>query len=685
MDDQVSVDQMNLSTGLPEISVIHINEQVLQENKGKLNLKSQNLELQKSGWRKSLYLEPTFQEKMVENEIEQEVKNLILKEFEVECSSTMAAKEQRILNLEAALSRTLSAQNQKESRHLEARKEIEHLKEEVQELETDCNELTEENLHLLLELKELRENGIKETNACLSCLSREGSMNNFRCSSMSVEEIENEKNLQERQSDLQDESINGENQSQSFEFRACELEVEPNRCLQETVDSLEKNHLSALQKENDFLSQRISGLEAQLRYLRDTKEPSPLELEHSESQVGSLQNEIKDLEEKMEMQKLCMENKLLEMDERWSEAQEECNSLKKMNTRLQVTAENLMEECDSLQKFNVELRQQILLTFQDQCFILEAEVRNLEDFVRSENIGTSRIEGKFQDSELDGAKHKAVINELESQIKYSEAERIRLAEENTFLHMQLVKAPELQNEVLALRASLIKMRSKNQFLEAAIKSVSGDYEELKHENDLMAQKISSMQNLMLEAEDCRRDNIVLEEKILRLEGDLMAKEALFAMDAEMKNEISRVTQENILLNLEVKILEDVREELQKKVQCLEEEQKQTKHAKECQWESLPKEDKDDFMSIAQESQRPESDTYDLELGSAGADVSKKRESREPICAANNEHKNTLLEAELHDIRERYLQISLKYAEVEAQKELLVMKVKALNTWNSFPK
>ncbi|XP_073041761.1 uncharacterized protein [Primulina eburnea] len=685
---QVSVDKMNLNTGLPEILVIRINEQVLQENKGKLNLKSQKLEeLEKSSWREILYLEPTFQEKMVENEIEQEVKNLILKEFEVECSSTLAAKEQRILNLEAALSRTLSAQNQKESRHLEARKEIEHLKEEVQELETDCNKLTEENLHLLLELKELRENGIKETNACLSCLSREGSVNDFQCSSMSVEEIEKKEAHQERPSDLQDESINWENRWQSFEFQARELDIEPERCLQETVDSSENNDLSEVEKGYDFLSRQISGLEAQLRYLTDTKESSRLELEHSKSQVVILQNEILDLEEKMELQKLCMENKLLETEKRWTEAQEECSSLKKMNTRLQVTAENLMEECDSLQKFNVELRQQILLTFQDQCFVLEAEVRNFEDFVRSENIGTSLVEGKFQDSELDEAKHKAVINELESQIKYSDAERIRFEEENTFLHMQLVKVPELQNKVLALRASLKKMRSKNQFLEAELKSVSGDYEELKRENDLMAQKISSMQNVTLEAENCRHDKIVLEDNILRLEGDLMAKEALLAVDADMKNESDRVTRENRVLNLEVKNLQDVREELQKKVQCLEEELKQTKHAEECQRGSLPKENKDDFMSVDQESQCPDSDIYDSQLRSVEAEtnVSNKRESREPICAANNEHKITLLEAELHDIRERYLQISLKYAEVEAQKEQLVMKVKALNTWNSFPK
>lgn len=46
-----------------------------------------------------------------------------------------------------------------------------------------------------------------------------------------------------------------------------------------------------------------------------------------------------------------------------------------------------------------------------------------------------------------------------------------------------------------------------------------------------------------------------------------------------------------------------------------------------------------------------------------------------------------LEAELKDIRERYLHMSLKYAEVEAQREELVMKirgVKSMRRWFSNP-
>ncbi|KAK4348450.1 hypothetical protein RND71_031205 [Anisodus tanguticus] len=44
-----------------------------------------------------------------------------------------------------------------------------------------------------------------------------------------------------------------------------------------------------------------------------------------------------------------------------------------------------------------------------------------------------------------------------------------------------------------------------------------------------------------------------------------------------------------------------------------------------------------------------------------------------------EHTKALLETELKDIRERYFQMSLKYAEVEAQREDLVMKLKAVKS------
>jgi len=68
---------------------------------------------------------------------------------------------------------------------------------------------------------------------------------------------------------------------------------------------------------------------------------------------------------------------------------------------------------------------------------------------------------------------------------------------------------------------------------------------------------------------------------------------------------------------------------------------------------------------------------------SGTQVDHTQENLESQNNANNKeekkHKADLLEAELREIRERYLEMSLKYAEVEAQREQLVMKLKTVNS------
>ena len=51
---------------------------------------------------------------------------------------------------------------------------------------------------------------------------------------------------------------------------------------------------------------------------------------------------------------------------------------------------------------------------------------------------------------------------------------------------------------------------------------------------------------------------------------------------------------------------------------------------------------------------------------------------EVVPREKHESLKSSLEAELKDIRERYLHMSLKYAEVEAQREELIMKLRTAN-------
>lgn len=50
----------------------------------------------------------------------------------------------------------------------------------------------------------------------------------------------------------------------------------------------------------------------------------------------------------------------------------------------------------------------------------------------------------------------------------------------------------------------------------------------------------------------------------------------------------------------------------------------------------------------------------------------------PMTKDGYDRKVLSLETELKDLQERYFQMSLKYAEVEAKREQLVMKLKSVN-------
>ncbi|KAL3838254.1 hypothetical protein ACJIZ3_022845 [Penstemon smallii] len=501
-------------------------------------------------------VEITLQDRTIEAEIEQYIKNLILKDFEVECNSLLVVKEQ----------------------------EVEHLKEKVHELETDFHELTEENVEIQFQLKELQKSVSKSSKMSFSSSSHISSISCI--SDDGIHEQENE-----------------------------------------------------IEEENVYLSQRISGLEAHLRYVTEEMESSRLVLQHSESQATILKIEIKSLEEEIESQKLSMKHKLREVENKWSEAQEVCRNLSKVNIKLQATTESLMEEYNLLQEFNGELREQ-KLKLQSKCIFLEAEVRKFQD---SLNMESSEISS--------------------SKTRLSEVERlIRLEEENYILHRKLEKVPELQNEVLALRLSLDEMKSKNQIMEASLKSLSSDNEELERVNNSMFHKIINLQMEISETENCQRKSVALEEKVLRLEGDLIARDALCVLGAETKNELNQMKRAN--------------SELQRKVQSLE-------IQNQLQVLKLSKEEDDGSMSIDQDPEM----NYESRIQILEKELVEALEANDMYkLQLQNLHEvasMTQKSSEVSDGKISRLEADLKYAEVEDQREELVMKLKTLNSCSSF--
>ncbi|XP_026403330.1 myosin-11-like [Papaver somniferum] len=623
-------------------------------------------------------------------------------------------------------------------------------------------------------------------------------------------------------------------------------------------------HLSELEEENVQLSERISGLEAQLRYLTDEKESGRLELENSKSLAMDLRTEIGRLEAEMQTQKVELKQKLHDMQKRWSEAQEECEYLKKANPKLQATAESLIEESSTNQRLNRELKKQ-KLELHERCTELEAELResrrsfsdclqkveileaayaamhvdiaSKEKFLSAEldailhenkenkeklsvedrlmnqrysekvvevenlqrevshlteqigathderekiasnavlEVSSSRVEKAKLESALQEAqanaklseeelrnlqlesrtrdqdliselamskknqellmadheklqrsldsvrsseeKFKSAVIELERKLSASEYETQQQMEEVVSLKVQLERISHLQDEVLSLKNTLNEIMFEKNKVEAQLQSLTEDCEELKAEKSSLVEKISNMQMSVIEAEGCKRSRVALEEKLLRLEGDLTAKEALCSQEAELKNELSRIKRTNSQLQRKVQCAEEEREECLKKAHALEEELKLKKGGEQRSRSSSmvgsesdtdikeelnllegddrhrdnngsPRVESEDLLSKIQslEIELAEAleanEMYKAQLkkllneGQQGHTNAPKRSTSEVVTG----RKTSVLEAELKDIRERYFHMSLRFAEVEAEREELVMKLKSFKS------
>lgn len=657
-------------------------------------------------------------------------------------------------------------------------------------------------------------------------------------------------------------------------------QVSANKILERKYSELEsgKNELevqlSEIEEENVQLSERICGLEAQLRYLTDARESNRLELQNSELHAMNLKDELRKLETQMEAQKVDMKKKLQDMQNLWLEASKECEYLKIANPKLQSTAESLIDECSLLQKSNRELMMQ-KIELHEHCMVLEAELKesekiychilkeveifeekyaslleeidskekaiNLEldalvhenknhkeklvseeslvnqmylektfevenlqrevahlteqisathDEERStsatllevsslrasktvleasiqevqgrlklseSNFTAHQMESETKIQELTGelvaskhnqevlmADHEKLLNLLEDvksneeklkttvrgldlKAKASEYERLQLVEEISSLNVQLQKTALLQDEILSLKRMLNEVKLENERLKASLQILSRDHEEIQAERTLFVQKISVNQNAISELENCKNRKVALEEKLLRLEGDLAAREAQGSQEAALKNELAQIRRENSRFQRKMKCLQEEKEECMRRVQALEEELKLKKTvdqdlSKSCNSVVSPYPEcdcartstngdcnlsmvDDNEQSLgARNSQSTEidpllkiqslenelaealeaNDMYKSQLKSMLSQVPSSRleipmTSTIEDGVANKEgyeHKVSYLEAELRDLRERYLQMSIKYAEVEDQKEQLVLKLKA---------
>ncbi|KAM0949498.1 putative NT-type C2 domain-containing protein [Dioscorea sansibarensis] len=619
-----------------------------------------------------------LERKLVELESSKNELDLHISELEKE----NVQLSERIFGLEAQL-RYLT--NEKESNRLEledSKAHIADLKDQLSSLQTAMDS---QKLGLELKLQEAQK---------ILAESQEESELLKRAQSKQQGTIEN---LMEECVSLQKSTADLKKQKLDLHGQNSRLEVELGESLKKSADFCEKV---------EFLEGKLSLLQKDIIL----KENSLA------TKVEDIYKENKELEERIRQAHILLNQLDEEVKLERAGALLTAQASSAHNTEEIIAAESACESSNMLSdrtKLETSLReaQEKIKWYETELNDLKQEssnkIQGLVDLVnvskQSEEmlmIDIARMQRLMENIKSSEERFKRMANDLELKFKASDYEKDQIAEEITSLKLQVQKVTLLQDEIMALKTAVDDAKFEKGKLEELLKSVSEECEELKTEKISFMDKVSNMQQALHGCEDDRLKRIALEEKLSRLESDLTAKEAQCAQEAEIKNELNRMKRVNSEYQRKVQNLEEEKEEFTRKTQELEEELMLRKEQSEVNKVSIEdgnnphKEnqgdgDKVDLKSKIQslETELAEaleaSSMYRVQLQSLVAEEENNqtevlKKNLENEANANQTARISSLEAELKDMQERYLNMSLQFAEVEAQREQLVMKLKSTN-------
>ncbi|KAK7277451.1 hypothetical protein RJT34_22464 [Clitoria ternatea] len=516
--EQQKIEIGNLSSLTSKFSDLEKSlQQSIKENKHLMQQLEQMEESKKTLLVKVQELERALEDKIGDAEHAKIQNTKTLTDIEMEYEIKLSAKDEEIFSLKAELSESLPERCDAEtlSRNLgdaDLLEEIKVLKEKVQELEMDCNELTEENLELLFKLKEVK-NSSKDAAASEDVLSDnlkdqsfagfesevsnsffpvfhskdmlhgENAIKNSNDNHTSIQELETLKlALEDRVTDLSKELTNKTSEMgnlqanvsskekeigvlQKFlselEAKVYHLEQEKSQLEKHTEAMIKESkhelelHILDIEQEKKQLSIRVSVLEAQLSDLANKQEHHLSELEKSRSQAARLQEKIMELQSEIDTSTEDLTQKLKVTQFHCSEAQEECEYFRGANQQLQITIENLAEECSSFEKLNGDLRQK-KLELEDYCSLMGARLRESDERFANCSERVELLEKKFA-SMLEGvaSKEKQLVSDLDG---YFNENREHMEQVQFLLNqMQMEKVVEIQNLELEIENLSMKL------------------------------------------------------------------------------------------------------------------------------------------------------------------------------------------------------------------------------------
>lgn len=368
-----------------------------------------------------------------------------LLDIEEEYKTKLAAKEREIIGLKVKLSESRKEGNfanpeSRKGQYAPLIREIEALKVKLEELETDCNELTDENLELLLKIKETKNNvngGVASNGFSLDEISAKLAMSEQKSEMLFLEEKLRKKILREIQSDYNSYILELETQTIELEAKGTELVKE------------------LAQKRTE-----MQTLEATLQ----SKEEENMELRMNQS-------------------------KLQDMHHQLLAAEDKCEYLRTENTKLQATNETVIGECNSLNKSAEELRKE-KSELEEQCSkkveVLDQNITLvIEDFASKEEKLTLELNAIHDKSKKLEAKLKLEESSWNQMYleKTNEVENLVLEVEN--LGKQVSSAHHEKEktacEILGLQADKVRLELALKEAQSNLKLIQSDFKKIETE------------------------------------------------------------------------------------------------------------------------------------------------------------------------------------------------------------
>ncbi|XP_059646792.1 uncharacterized protein LOC132293361 [Cornus florida] len=446
----------SIQENLEENRILSLQLQQLQESENKLHVNVR-------------FLEQALEDKNNEIENERSLNNQALLDIETEYKRNLSAKEEEIASLKANLSQSDETGFTNRRSVVDLTREIETLKEKMEELESDCNELTNENLELLFKLKDLKNNSMREC-----------------------------KSFDSSSSEIQDKS------STSSESEVCDLKSQID-FLKEGLKKrvIEEDQLAAFETSNVF-HDLVKQLQIAFCHI---KKPwysiFPNLTDEFESDLNNLENLNSTYMTAPKQWADCILNYFAKLNKLLEVRIHECEEILKCSEVDVADAQKKLEDY-ILKENNFHLSIQEL---ESSKIELEANLTNLRKEMAEKRSETEKLEPDLLSKEKEINFLRQCQKELEAQISVLHEEKNQLEENKEILQRESNITSkcldDLRNDLMVLSTSVDSHVSANNILERK----SSDLESAKCELELH----------LLELEE---ENVQLLERISDLEAQL---------------------------------------------------------------------------------------------------------------------------------------------------------------------